>query len=103
MRKKKILHPKRNAYLTRHHILAKERQGVTVPHNILRLWSDKHASWHQIFNNRTIAEILQRFSLYRFYRNRPQWKLIFGNKTDDQCKELLERVFLIKNRLRKRR
>lgn len=100
MNKPKTPHPFRYTYLTRHHILPRERQGTSQPHNILRLWADKHHAWHQIFNSRTIYEILQRFDLYRFYIKRPQWKMIFGDKSMDECRALLYRVARIKRTLK---
>lgn len=100
--KQKIKHPFRDTFLTRHHITAKFYGGTGHPSNILKLWEDKHRAWHQIFGLHKLPHIIDNFYLFRFYNKRPQWKLIFGNRTDFACMSLLRRVLRMKNSLKKK-
>lgn len=99
---KRVQHPKRNTTLTRHHILAKSRGGKSSPSNLLKLWADRHAAWHNCFGHRTIGEILFNFHLCYSLRNPVKWKLVFGNKSYDDCMALLLRVSLFKHNLKRR-
>ena len=101
--KNHIYHPKTSEMLTRHHIVNRIRGGKTRPDNILMLWEHKHHCWHQVFGNHSIREVINYWERFRFYRERPHWKVIFHDLKPDQAKKLLQRVMRIKRKLRKYR
>lgn len=97
-------HPFRDTYLSKHHILAKQRGGHLCPSNTLRLWRDKHDSWHYNFGMLTINEIID--ALYKrnhiliVHSRSKHWKFMFGNKSFRQIIELLKRIRRIKRSLK---
>jgi hypothetical protein len=97
-----IMHPFRDTFLSKHHIINRFRGGTSKPSNILKLWRDKHYCWHTIFHNYSIREIVINWERFRFYRERPQWKMIFHNLNPDEAKKLLQRVARIKRKLKNR-
>ena len=44
---------------TRHHIRPKSRGGSNEVSNILMLWETKHRIWHEVFDNRTLEEVIE--------------------------------------------
>ena len=101
--KPKVLHPfKKGVFLTRHHIVNRSKHGTSVPSNILKIWSDRHVAFHEIFSSHTINRIIDNFYLFRFYRKRPQWKLLFGDKTDDEIIKVLKRLSRMKKSIKHR-
>lgn len=96
-------HPFRNTFIVKHMILPRERGGILQPHNILKMWEDRHRAWHRAFKDRTIPEIILDLPIYSRYNNMgPDWKEVFGGKTRDQAIEFLERIYLIKSALKRR-
>ena len=100
---KKIQHPFRDTFLTRHHIINKKNSGKTKPDNILMLWRDKHTAFHDLFKNSSLREIIQNWNRYQLSTTRWQWKLVFHNLTFEEAKKLLQRVWKIKRHQHKRR
>jgi hypothetical protein len=98
-----IKHPHRNTFLTRHHDLARVRRGKSVPSNCIKLWRDKHSSFHYIFGNQTFKEIIFTLDIYyTAYSHTKEWKLIFRNLTLLEVVRLIERTSKIKHSLKKR-
>lgn len=99
-----IWHHSRDTYMSKHHLVPKSKGGCKRQHNLLRLWRDKHDSFHFIFGNATLTEILS-ILLYG-KRNigkwvgTAHWVLLFGNKNCVEVYALLVRVQRMKNRLR---
>ena len=78
-----------------------QKGGIKSPDNILRLWENKHRNFHLIFGQSGLDYILQHWNCYRFYTQRPQWKVVFKNLEFYECKQLLQRVRSIKKSLRR--
>ena len=89
-------HPFRDTFISRHHLLPKSRglKNTFKEYNILHLWRDKHNIWHCIFHNATITEILSK--KYKVNTNTYFWKKMFGDKTLNEAKALLRRMYRIK-------
>ena len=95
-------HPFRNTRLSYHHLTARFKGGTDEPSNVIRIWADRHEALHQVFGLASLESIIDNFYLYRFYNKRPQWRLIFGYKSDFACLHLLRRLLKIKNNLKQR-
>jgi len=66
-------------HLTKHHLCPKERIKLHTAHKdqsrenfsrVLMLWRDKHNSWHHLFHNLTLHEIislLQRIEKIKYH------------------------------------
>ncbi len=56
-------HPKTGQRLSRHHITPKSRRGdihnVNEVEHVLYLWRNRHDSWHFLFKNMTLDEIIE--------------------------------------------
>jgi hypothetical protein len=97
-------HPKRGTHMSRHHLVPKIRGGHLVPSNTLRLWRDNHNFWHQLFNNRTLPEVITFLHNYRSQELKrkyesPAWKKLFGDKTLKEVIIILKRIKRIKSKL----
>ena len=95
-------HPFRKTRLSYHHLTCKFRGGTDEPWNVVKLWADKHEAWHKIFGLASLETAIDNFYLYRFNSITPQWKLIFGHKTDFACIKLLRRLQQFKNNLKQK-
>lgn len=92
---------KKGELLTKHHLFVMAKNGgIKSPDNLLKLWDYKHLCWHQIFAQAGLDYILQHWNAYRFYTQKPQWKVVFKNLEFYECKQLLQRVRSIKKKLR---
>ena len=67
-KKNHIYHPVTGSMLTKHHLVPKIRVksgthkddwSVFEYARILHLWRDKHDSWHLLFGNLTLSEIIK--------------------------------------------
>ena len=98
--KTRTLHPHRDTFLTKHHLLPKSRKlkHFSRPHNLLNIWWDRHMVWHQIFLNYTIHEIIQNWYKFKSHFNTKKWKILFHNLDFEDSKKLLIRLVRIKRR-----
>jgi hypothetical protein len=77
--------------ITKHHILPKSRKGTNEKMNIMRLYSDKHVAWHEMFGLFTIYEILQTNILMTLYPDSRNYKVVFGDKNHWHAERVLKR------------
>lgn len=100
-------HPTRKTYLSKHHLLPKQRGGHLSPCNTLRLWRDKHDAWHYVFGQLNLDEIIH--ALFARYRTviktskTKQWKFLFKGKSIKKVIALLKRIRKIKRSLKKKK
>ena len=90
---------KKRPKINRHHLTPRSRGGQTLPSNILRIKIVRHCAWHQLWQNRTLKEIIKLLLIIRQedrFRTSPQWIVMWGNKNISQVIALLERVKHIK-------
>lgn len=100
-------HPTRKTYLTKHHMIPKQRGGHLAPWNTLRIWRDKHDCWHFCFGQLTLDEIIDKL----FARNKiimqtsrtKYWKFMFKDKSVRKVIALLKRIRKIKRSLKKKK
>jgi len=89
-------HPTRNTYLSKHHLHPKKRGGTRHYSNILRLWRDKHNSWHHCFGQLNLDEIIGNIKnntiVIRKVQTSKHWIFLFKDKTNIQIVLLLQRV-----------
>lgn len=96
------LHPFRDTFLSRHHLTPKCRKGTNKPSNILMLWRDKHDCWHRLFYTMTLDEIINSLpTQYSRYLNKEDWKILFGNKSKKEVRDILWRIKKIKRNVPK--
>lgn len=109
MRKTSTMHPRRNTFMTVHHLVAKTRNGTRKPSNCLRLWRDRHTAYHLLFNNDTLDEIISKltqhpckFTEYVITNKKryQAYELLFRNKHVSEIIEILKRVRRIKKKLK---
>lgn len=85
---------------TVHHLVPRIRirdyygDRLFLPKNKLKLWSAKHAFWHQLFGNRSINEIIRYLARVKKdnIRELLAWEIVFKQKTFKQARLLLIRV-----------
>ena len=95
---------KKRPRTNRHHLTPRSRGGQTLPSNILRIKIVRHCAWHQLWQNKTLKEIIKLLLIIRQedrFRTTPQWIVMWGNKNISQVIALLERVYSIKQTVRK--
>lgn len=96
-------HPKRDTFLTRHHILPRHRKGKSIPSNTLKLWRDRHDAVHFLFGNQTLNEIVYDMNYYWYkHKDTKHWKLLFRDLPLLEVVRLLERTIKIKSSLKGR-
>lgn len=100
-----LKHPKKEGvFLTRHHLLPRQRGGHAHPSNILRLWNTKHRCWHFIFRDRNLIEICCQINLFhREFSATKEWIHLFGTKELWEIRLILVRVLRIKSKTKKKR
>lgn len=97
--------------LTCHHLVPKSRGGSAGSRNILRLAWEKHQSWHKLFKNKTIVEVLElllqearfekkpfdskRFRLVRWDKLQA-WYCLFKKKSSTEALGLLVKMIWLK-------
>jgi hypothetical protein len=95
-----IWHNSRDTYMSKHHLVPKSLGGCKKEYNLLRLWRDKHDSFHKIFENETLSQILETLLHGRKnigkYVGTKHWSLLFGNRTLIEAYLLLKRVHELK-------
>lgn len=98
--KTRTLHPRRDTFLTKHHLLPKCRKlrHSSRSRNILNIWWDRHVVWHNIFLNYTIHEIIQNWQNFRIHFKTEKWKTLFHNLSFDDSRKLLIRLVRIKRK-----
>ena len=95
-----IWHRSRDTYMSKHHLIPKSLGGVKKQYNLLRLWRDKHDSFHKIFDNETLTSILDillhgKKNIGKYVGGK-HWKMLFGNRTLIEAYLLLKRVHSLK-------
>ncbi len=97
-----IQHPKRNTYLSKHHLHPKKRGGTRHYSNILKLWRDRHDSWHYCFGQFNLHEIIGNIKnntiTIRNVQKSRHWKFLFKDKTNVEIILLLIRVRKMKKK-----
>ena len=43
----------------RHHLRPRSRGGDSHPSNLLLIQVERHETWHRLFGNRTLSEVIQ--------------------------------------------
>ena len=95
-------HPTRDTFLSVHHLIPKARKmkNTYKPHNLLRIWRDKHDAFDRIFSNDTLDEIISMWSNYHFkFMFSADWQIVFHKLDFSESLALLKRL----RRLKKRR
>lgn len=104
-----MMHPKRNTFMTVHHLTCKSRGGTRKPSNSLRIWRDKHTAWHLLFHNHTLDEIIAKLNqhpckflesvLYNPKRYQA-YVLLWRNQPVEHIVNVLKRVRRFKKKLK---
>ena len=97
---KTIIHPFRDTFLSRHHMLPKVRKlkGSGRPENILMLWRDRHNVFHEIFGNFTFMEIISNWNKFQKHWGTKKWKFLFHDLSEKEARNLLKRTYRMKKR-----
>lgn len=83
----------------RHHLIPKGRFGQDLDSNMILIKRYRHVSWHQLWGNLTLKEIITLLKKVRSqnrFEKSPPWESMWSNRSISLVISILERVYRIK-------